>query len=109
MGMDRVSAADARAQFPTGTVVHNPVTGEYARVVEHTPERAVGELLAVPGGAVAGPHLHPRQEERFEVLHGLMGYRRGDERGELRARRSPSRRGSCTTGGTPATTTCGRG
>jgi quercetin dioxygenase-like cupin family protein len=71
--------------FPMGTVVHNPVTGEYARVVEHTPERAVGELLAVPGAAVAGPHLHPGQEERFEVLDGVMGYRRGEERGELRA------------------------
>jgi mannose-6-phosphate isomerase-like protein (cupin superfamily) len=83
MAMDRVSAADARAQFPAGTVVHNPVTGEYARVVEHTPERAVGELLAVPGAAVAGPHVHPGQHERFEVLDGVMGYRRGDERGEL--------------------------
>src|SRR5215207_7718257 len=85
MGIDRLSASDVRARFPAGTVLHNPVTGEYARVVEHTEERAVGELLAVPGAAVAGPHLHPAQEERFEVLDGLMGYRRGDERGELRA------------------------
>jgi len=85
MAMDRLSASDVRGQFPAGTVVHNPVTGEYARVVEHTPERAVGELLAVPGAAVAGPHFHPDQAERFEVLDGLMGYRRGDERGELRA------------------------
>jgi quercetin dioxygenase-like cupin family protein len=85
MSNHRVSPADLRATFPAGTVLHNPVTGEYARVIEHSPERAVGELLAVPGAAVAGPHLHPGQEERFEVLAGVMGYRRGDERGELRA------------------------
>ena len=74
-----------RARFPAGTVLHNPVTGEYARVVEHTAERAVGELLAVPGAAVAGPHIHPGQEERFEVLDGVMGYRRDAHRGELQA------------------------
>jgi quercetin dioxygenase-like cupin family protein len=79
-----LSSADVRAGFPAGTVLHNPVTGEYARVVEHTPERAVGELLGVPGAAVAGPHVHPGQEERFEVLGGVMSYRRGQERGELR-------------------------
>ena len=85
MAAHPLSPADVRAQFPAGTVLHNPVSGEYARVVEHTPERAVGELLAVPGAAVAGPHLHPAQEERFEVLAGTMSYRRGDHRGELRA------------------------
>ncbi len=41
-------------------------------------------MLAVPGGAVAGPNRHPGQDERFEVLEGVMGYRRGEERGELR-------------------------
>jgi len=45
----------------------------------------VGELLAVPGAAVAGPHLHPDQEERFEVVDGVMGYRLGEDRGELRS------------------------
>ena len=64
-------------------MLHNPVTGEYVRVVDHTAERAVGEMLAVPGGAVAGPHRHPDQHEHFEVIEGVMGYRRGDERGEL--------------------------
>jgi len=85
MGGARISSSDVRAQFPAGTVLHNPVSGEYARVVEHTPEYVVGELLAVPGGAVAGPHVHPGQEERFEVVDGVMGYRRGGERGELRS------------------------
>jgi quercetin dioxygenase-like cupin family protein len=85
MGVHRIMSSDVRAQFPAGTVLHNPVSGEYARVVEHTPERVVGELLAVPGAAVPGPHIHPGQEERFEVLDGVMGYRRDTDRGELRS------------------------
>lgn len=84
MGSQRLSAQDVLTAFPVGTVMHNPVTGEYARILEHGTERAVGELLAVPGGAVAGPHVHPVQEERFEVLAGVLGYRLGDRRGELR-------------------------
>jgi mannose-6-phosphate isomerase-like protein (cupin superfamily) len=85
MGVHRVSSSDVREHFPAGTVLRNPVSGEYARVVEHSPERAVGELLAVPGAAVAGPHSHPRQVERFEVVEGVMGYRCGARRGELGA------------------------
>ena len=85
MTAPELSSSELRELFPAGTVMHNPVTGEYARVAEHTAELAVGELLAVPGGAVAGPHLHPGQEERFEVIDGVMGYRLGDHRGELRA------------------------
>ena len=88
MGAHRIVASDVRAQFPAGTVLHNPVSGEYGRIVEHTTERVVGELLAVPGAAVAGPHIHPGQEERFEVLDGVMGYRLESDRGELRAGRS---------------------
>ena len=84
MGSRELSSSEARAAFPAGTVMHNPITGEYARVVEHTDELAVGELLAVPGGAVAGPHFHPRQEERFEVVEGVLGYRLSERRGELR-------------------------
>jgi quercetin dioxygenase-like cupin family protein len=71
------------AVFEVGTVLHNPVTGEYVRIAEASPERGVGEMLAVPGGAVAGPHWHPSQVEVFEVLDGVMGYRIGDERAEL--------------------------
>jgi quercetin dioxygenase-like cupin family protein len=70
--------------FPAGTVLSNPVSGEWARLVEHTRERAVAELLAIPGGAVPAPHRHPAQTEHFEVLEGVLGYRRGKERGELR-------------------------
>jgi quercetin dioxygenase-like cupin family protein len=78
------SSDAVRSAFPAGIVLHNPVTGEYGRIVEHTAERAVGELVAVPGGAVPGAHVHPRQDEHFEVIEGVLGFRRGDERGELR-------------------------
>ena len=50
MTVPELSSSELRGLFPAGTVMHNPVTGEYARVAEHTAERAVGELLAVPGG-----------------------------------------------------------
>ena len=80
----RFSTAEIRGAFPGGTVLFNPVTGEYGRIAEHTPEHAVGELVAVPGGAVPGAHVHPGQEEHFEVVEGVLGFRRGDDRGELR-------------------------
>ncbi len=85
MGAHRLSASEVCAAFPAGTVLHNPVTGEYGRVLEDTAERGVGELLVVPGGAVAGAHFHPAQEERFEVADGVLGYRLGGYRGELLA------------------------
>ena len=40
----------------------------------------LSDLLAVPEAAVAGPHAHSGQEERFEVVDGIMGYRRGELR-----------------------------
>jgi quercetin dioxygenase-like cupin family protein len=73
------------ADLGPGTVLCNPITGEYARVIENSSERAVGELIANPGGAVAAPHHHPGQEETFEVLEGVLGYRCDAERGELTA------------------------
>ncbi|HZO35534.1 MAG TPA: cupin domain-containing protein [Solirubrobacteraceae bacterium] len=78
-----LSPEGVRAAFPVGTVAHNPVTGEYVRVIEQSAERSIGEMVAVPGGAVAGPHHHPDQTEHFEVLEGVLGYRRGDDRGTL--------------------------
>ncbi len=70
-------SSELRQLFPSGTVLHTPVTGEYARASWST---RPGELSAVPGGA----HIHPGPEERFEVADGVMGYRLGEQRGELR-------------------------
>jgi quercetin dioxygenase-like cupin family protein len=66
-----------------GTTIENPVTGE--RIVFRKTSRETGgqavvvECFVQPGGAVAAAHVHPAQEERFEVLHGTLGFRLGRE------------------------------
>jgi quercetin dioxygenase-like cupin family protein len=61
-----------------GDTIHNPVTGE--RIVFHQTaadtggEAVVIEALVEPGGFVAAAHLHPSQEERFQVLRGTVGF-----------------------------------
>ena len=59
-----------------GDVIENPVTGERA-TVRSTGRETNGELCAVdmtvrPGGGVLVAHVHPRQEERFEVVRGTI-------------------------------------
>jgi len=64
-----------------GQVMDNPVSGE--RFVFHqTTGDSGGELLALelvldPHGHVPGGHVHPVQEERFEVVSGTMRFRKG--------------------------------
>lgn len=100
--------SDLRSAFPAGPVLHNPVTGEYARLVSQTAEQGIGEMVAVPGAAVAA-RLHPGQDERFEVLEGLMAYRAARSAVSLLpASRSRFRRESSMTGGTLATPTSRR-
>ena len=75
--------------FHAGDQIENPVTGE--RIVFHETsaetngERVVFETIVQPGGFVASAHLHPFQTERFEVLEGTLGMRRGKEKVELGA------------------------
>lgn len=64
-----------------GQTLENPVTGERF-VVRETAATSGGELLAFdfllrPGGAVPIAHVHPLQEERFEVVSGTMRFRTG--------------------------------
>jgi len=65
----------------TGDTIENPVTGE--RLVFHKTtadtngEAVVVECFVQPDGAVAAAHVHPFQEERFEVLRGSVGFRVG--------------------------------
>jgi quercetin dioxygenase-like cupin family protein len=72
-----------------GDQIENPVTGE--RLVFHETsaetegERVVFETIVRPGGFVAAAHVHPFQTERFEVLAGTLGMRRGRMRIELGA------------------------
>ena len=60
----------------SGDVLEHPVTGErivWTRVSRETGgELLQGELAAMPGGHPAAAHVHPHQEERFEVLAGTL-------------------------------------
>jgi quercetin dioxygenase-like cupin family protein len=65
----------------TGDMIENPVTGERL-VFRKTSADTKGEAVVVecfvqPDGAVAAAHVHPFQEERFEVLRGTVGFRLG--------------------------------
>lgn len=68
--------------FP-GQVLDNPVSGERF-IFSKTAADTGGELLAVefvvaPEGRVPGAHVHPVQEESFEVVSGTMRFKRGRE------------------------------
>jgi hypothetical protein len=74
-------------EVAAGAWLHNPVTGELARVnvgpVESGGRRIETDLWLQPGAAVAGAHVHDHLVERFEVrgtrrLHAL--WRRADGR-----------------------------
>jgi mannose-6-phosphate isomerase-like protein (cupin superfamily) len=64
-----------------GDTIENPVTGE--RLVFRKTSRETGgeavviETFVQPNGFVAAAHVHPSQEERFEVLRGSVGFRIG--------------------------------
>jgi quercetin dioxygenase-like cupin family protein len=63
-----------------GQTFVNPVSGERITFLA-TAAETNGELVAIdlelpPGGRVPGPlHLHPLQEERFEIVRGTMRFR----------------------------------
>ena len=64
-----------------GDALENPVTGERL-VFRQTSNDTDGEAVVIeafvkPGGVVAAAHLHPYQEERFQVLRGKVGFRVG--------------------------------
>ena len=63
----------------SGDVLHHPVTGErlvWRRVAGDTNGALLeGDMFSPPGGFIAAEHIHPRQEERFEVLAGTLTLR----------------------------------
>jgi len=65
----------------TGQTLRNRVTGETlvfrATSADTNGERVVVETFVERGGAVAAAHVHPTQEERFEVLAGEVEFRLG--------------------------------
>lgn len=78
-------SASHRGGMPnrTGNVYVNPVTQERAVVlvsaVDSGGEFVRAELWVPPGARVAAPHVHPHQTERFEVVEGSLGVRRGEQ------------------------------
>src|SRR5918995_7378952 len=84
-----------------GDTIENPVTGE--RILfrktsrETNGEAVVIETWVQPSGFVAAAHVHPRQEERFQVLRGTVGFRLGRERLEA----GPGQRVSVSGGAPP--------
>lgn len=58
---------------------------ESVTVVEHSPERLVVDVSYAPGGSRPPAHLHPAQDERFEVRSGTLRVKVGGEERELRA------------------------
>ncbi len=67
----------------TGQTIENPVTGERV-VFRKTAADTKGELVVIdvhvePGGFVAAAHVHPSQEERFQVLAGTLEMKLGRE------------------------------
>ena len=64
-----------------GDSIENPVTGERL-VFRQTSRETGGEAVVIetyvkPNGFVAAAHVHPSQEERFQVLRGSVGFRVG--------------------------------
>ena len=64
-----------------GQQLKNPVTSEKLTFVETSAstggERVVVDLELAAGGKVPGVHVHPKQDETFEVLAGTMKFRYG--------------------------------
>ena len=72
-----------------GDELTHPVTGERVRwrqVAADTDGALLqGDLFAKPGGFVAAAHVHPKQEERFEVVAGSLTLRVGRQERTLEA------------------------
>ena len=60
----------------SGDILEHPVTGErlvWRKVARDTGGKLLqADLYVAPGGFVAAEHVHPMQEERFEVLAGVL-------------------------------------
>jgi quercetin dioxygenase-like cupin family protein len=67
-----------------GDSIVNPVTGERL-VFRQTSRETGGEAVVIetyvqPSGFVAAAHVHPSQEERFQVLRGSVGFKVGGKK-----------------------------
>jgi mannose-6-phosphate isomerase-like protein (cupin superfamily) len=69
---------------PSVNVIDNPVTGETIAFLD-PPGGADGMRLRIemrtrPGAAPAAAHIHPHQDEHFEIIEGLFEFEVGRER-----------------------------
>lgn len=81
----QIAASPYLEELAAGAWLHNPVTGERARIILGSADtggrRVESDLWLQPGAAVAGAHVHDLLTERFQVLEGEVGFRVGaDER-----------------------------
>jgi mannose-6-phosphate isomerase-like protein (cupin superfamily) len=67
----------------TGDTIENPITGEQITFIatsgDTDGEAVVIETVVQPDGFVAAAHVHPKQEERFEIVSGTLGLKVGGE------------------------------
>lgn len=67
----------------TGQILTNSVTGETlvfrTTSADSKAERVVVETTVEPNGAVAAAHVHPAQDELFEVLGGEVEFKLGKQ------------------------------
>jgi mannose-6-phosphate isomerase-like protein (cupin superfamily) len=75
------TATKERQMAYAGQTIENPISGERI-TFRRTAADTDGEVLTFdlelsPDGNVPGMHVHPTQEERFEVVDGTMRFRRG--------------------------------
>src|SRR3712207_435061 len=67
-----------------GQTIENPISGERITFTQ-TAADTRGQLLAfdmtlAADGHVPGAHIHPEQEERFEIVSGTMEFRLGGKK-----------------------------
>ncbi|MEZ4669637.1 MAG: cupin domain-containing protein [Anaerolineae bacterium] len=72
-----------------GDIIEHPVTGEkiiFRRTAKDTGgELLQAELTVKPHGFVAAEHIHPLQEERFEVMSGSIRLRQNGVEKDVRS------------------------
>jgi quercetin dioxygenase-like cupin family protein len=84
---DSPKRPDSQKEKPmirAGDSIENPVTGERL-VFRQTSRETGGEAVVIetyvkPNGFVAAAHVHPAQEERFQVLRGSVGFKIGGKK-----------------------------
>ena len=67
-----------------GDTLVNPVTGEHVTFLKTAADTdgdyVLIEVTVDPDGFVAAAHVHPSQEERFQVLRGTVGFKIGGKK-----------------------------